>query len=327
MKPALLELLRCPAAGGRVSLTNGTASAEIEEGTLTCDCCGIGYPIVRGIPRFVEADNYANNFGFQWNRFRETQLDSHTGVPISERRFLRQTGWNEQTLRGQLVLDAGCGAGRFAEVALALGAELVAIDFSSAVDAAYANLQPHPHLHLVQADIYRLPFAPGTFDFVYSLGVLQHTPDVRKSVDSLVPMVKPGGGFTVDLYLRRWSNFAEPKYWLRPFTTRMQQERLFGLVERFTPALMRISRALARVPLVGGFLRRLVPVANYEGIHPLNETQLQQWAVLDTFDWLGPRYDQPQTPSTLRRWLEEAKLEAIEVMHESHLTGRAVKPR
>src|SRR5436190_16286116 len=128
MKPALLELLRCPAAGGRLSLASGvTSSPEIEEGTLTCDCCGIAYPIVRGIPRFVEADNYANNFGFQWNRFRETQLDSHTGVPISRRRFLRQTGWNQQTLEGRLVLDAGCGAGRFAEVALSLGANLIAI--------------------------------------------------------------------------------------------------------------------------------------------------------------------------------------------------------
>ena len=327
MKPSLIELLRCPQRGGKLTLTNGAIADEIEEGTLTCECCGREYPIVRSIPRFVPADNYANNFGFQWNRFRETQLDSHTGVPISRRRFVRQTKWDEDTLRGKLVLDAGCGAGRFAEAALALGAELVAIDFSSAVDAAAANLLPHPRLHIVQADIYQLPFAPASFDFVYSLGVLQHTPDVHKSVECVVAMAKPGGGVTVDVYYRKWTSMLEPKYWLRPFTIRIKQERLFAIVEKLAPPLLRISRVLARIPILGRFLRRLVPVANYEGVHPLNEEQLVQWAVLDTFDWLGPRYDQPQTPATLRRWLEEAKLEQVDVVHESHLTGRAVKPR
>jgi SAM-dependent methyltransferase len=313
----MLNIFRCPSCGGTLS-SNGDA--------LTCTQCAAVYPVVNSIPRFVPKENYASNFGFQWNRFPSTQLDSRTGVPISRDRFLRETGWDEKTLGGKLVLDAGCGAGRFAEVALSLGAEVVAIDYSSAVDAAQRNLQSHPRLHLAQADIYHLPFAHGTFDFVYSLGVLQHTPDVKRATLSVIEMAKPGGGVTVDLYLRGWKNFLSPKYWLRPITTRMKQERLFAAVERSAPALLAVSNVVRRIPAIGSYAKRFVPVANYRGVLPLNDQQLREWAVLDTFDWFSPRFDQPQDAATLRRWLEEAGLQQIEVRLLDHLTGRGVRP-
>jgi SAM-dependent methyltransferase len=313
----MLKIFRCPSCRATLS-SNGDA--------LTCTQCAAVYPIVNSIPRFVPKENYASNFGFQWNRFPGTQLDSCTGVPISRDRFLRETGWDEKTLGGKLVLDAGCGAGRFAEVALSLGAEVVAIDYSSAIDAAQRNLQSHPRLHLAQADIYHLPFAPGTFDFVYSLGVLQHTPDVKRATLSVIEMARPGGGVTVDLYLRSWKNLLTPKYWLRPITTRMKQERLFAAVERSAPALLAVSNAIRRIPVIGPYAKRFVPVANYRGVLPLDDRQLREWAVLDTFDWFGPRFDQPQDAPTLRQWLEEAGLQQVDVRRLDHLTGRGVRP-
>lgn len=323
MKRSLLEVLRCPSCVAPLSLRDEReSSGEIESGTLVCTSRGETYPVVGFIPRFVPADNYASNFGFQWNEFRQTQLDTHSGLPISRKRFLAQTLWTEETLAGKKVLDAGCGAGRFAQVALSLGAEVFAIDYSSAVDAAWKNLAPHPRLHLIQADIYRLPFASATFDFVYSLGVLQHTPDVKKAFLSLPPLCKPGGGITVDLYLETWRNYVLPRFYLRMITKRMPQPRLFSIIRRTTPALLKVSNALARVPVAGKVLRRFVPIANYTGVLPLSESQHREWAILDTFDWYAPAYDQPQTPATLRRWMEEAGLRDIHVEHIHHLTGR-----
>jgi SAM-dependent methyltransferase len=311
----LIEILRCPACGSQLTA----------EGDQLRSSCGRTYPVVGGIPRFVPADNYASNFGLQWNRFRQTQLDSYSGVPISRDRFLRETGWTKADLEGKLVLDAGCGAGRFAEVALSLGAHVVAIDYSSAVDACYANNGPHERLHVVQADIYSLPFAPATFDYVYSLGVLQHTPDVRRAFESLVPLVKPQGRIVVDLYRQHWGNFIRPKYWLRPITKRMPATKLFSLIERATPSLLKVSGAVRRIPGLGRYLGFFVPVADYRGSLPLTEQQAREWAVLDTFDWLSPRYDHPQTAATLRRWLEEAGLAEIEVLSLDHLAGRGRK--
>ena len=66
--------------------------------------------------------------------FRQIQFNSHSGLPISSDRFWLATDWSPADLKAQWVLDEGCCAGRFAEVALKAGAKLVALDYSSAVD-------------------------------------------------------------------------------------------------------------------------------------------------------------------------------------------------
>ena len=98
-----------------------------------------------GIPRFVADDGYAESFGEQWNRWRRVQLDSVTGKPLSRARLFEGTRWPED-LAGETVLEVGCGAGRFTEVLLDAGAEVWAVDASSAVDAARANLGEHERL-------------------------------------------------------------------------------------------------------------------------------------------------------------------------------------
>jgi SAM-dependent methyltransferase len=326
VKTELLELLRCPSTGQRLSLENDASdSQEIDAGWLVSEDGVHRYPVHNGIPRFVPKFNYADNFGMQWNHFRQTQLDSHSGLPISSERFWLATNWSPADLKDQWVLDVGCGAGRFAEVALKAGAKLVALDYSSAVDACYANLKNHPNLHVVQGDIYALPFAQGTFPFVYSLGVLQHTPDVGKAFAALPPMVRGGGQLCVDYYWKRLRTMLHAKYLLRPFTKRMSQPKLFSLLQKWVPGLLAVSQTLGRVPLLGRVLKRLVPVADYTGIFALTDQQLKEWALLDTFDMLAPTYDSPQTAPTVQRWFEEAKFVNVQIGHWGHLVARGTK--
>lgn len=327
MKIELLELLRCPETGQRLHLEGGNDSSQVvEDGWLVSQDGQQRYPLLKGIPRFVPQSNYADNFGMQWNHFRQTQLDSHSGLPISTNRFWQATGWSSESMKGKWVLDAGCGAGRFAEVALMAGAKVVALDYSSAVDACYTNLNHHTNLHVVQGDIYALPFAPETFPFVYSLGVLQHTPDVAKAFAALPPMVRGGGGLCADFYWNRFRTMMHAKYLFRPFTKRIPQPKLFVLLEHWVPKLLALSQLLARVPLIGRVLKRIVPVADYTDRYPLSEKQLNEWALLDTFDMLAPTYDNPQSATTVRRWFDEAGLVDVEVAHLGHLVGRGVKP-
>jgi len=89
---------------------------------------------------------------------------------------------------------------------------------------------------------------------------------------------------------------------------------------------LQVSRAVGRVPVVGRVATRALPVANYERVFELDERQLRDFAVLDTFDWLSPRYDQPQTPATLSRWLRELGLVDVTIDHPAHLTGRGRRP-
>ena len=93
------------------------------------------YPIVKGIPRFVKNKNYAEAFGFQWNKFYATQLDSKSGTTNSEDRLSRVLGFPLKQLSKMRVLEAGSGAGRFTEILLKYGALLDSFDFSNACEA------------------------------------------------------------------------------------------------------------------------------------------------------------------------------------------------
>src|SRR4051794_34068647 len=90
--------------------------------SLTC-ATGHAFPRAGGIPQFVPPQTYADAFGLQWNQFRRTQLDSFTGTTITRDRTCAAVGdavW--ESLPGQLVLECGCGAGRFTEILLDRGA-------------------------------------------------------------------------------------------------------------------------------------------------------------------------------------------------------------
>lgn len=333
MKLDLLQHLRCPKSGQKLvletapdaSLSNSGPKLEIMDGWLVSEMGAYRYPIRNGIPRFVPESNYADNFGMQWNHFAKTQLDCHSGHSISADRFWNATGWRSTEMKDKWVLDVGCGSGRFAEVALSSGAQVVALDYSSAVDACYANLRHHPNLHVIQGDIYSLPFALNSFFFVYSLGVLQHTPDVAKAFAALPPVLQGGGHLCVDYYEKSFNSLLLPKYWLRPFTKGMPKQKLFALLETLVPALLPVSRMLGRIPVVGKVLKRTIPVANYDGLLPLTEKQLSEWALLDTFDWLSPAYDNPQTNKSARSYMEQAQMEQVEVLRAGHLVARGRK--
>lgn len=158
MNSELLSILRCPNTGQRLILIDGDDNITNTGLRLLSEDRQHKYPIQNGIPRFVAQSNYADNFGMQWNHFAKTQLDRHSGHPISAERFWKATGWHPSDLNGKWVLDIGCGSGRFAEIALSAGAHVVALDYLSAVDACWANLKHFSNLYVVQGDIYSLPF-------------------------------------------------------------------------------------------------------------------------------------------------------------------------
>ena len=91
MKIELLERLRCPQTGQRLILESSIPNVnEIENGWLNSEDGKHRYVIRNCIPRFVPEENYAENFGMQWNHFRQTQLDSYSGHTISADRFLER---------------------------------------------------------------------------------------------------------------------------------------------------------------------------------------------------------------------------------------------
>jgi hypothetical protein len=106
----------------------------------------------------------------------------------------------------------------------------------------------------------------------------------------------------------------------------MPQHLLFKWVQALAPRLLPLSNWLARIPGFRGRLRYLVPVVNYRGVFPLTDREIEEWAVLDTFDMLAPAHDHPQTAKTLREWFDRAGLEDVYIGRPGHLVGYARKP-
>lgn len=319
MKKKLLEILVCPKCHGPLALQGPSedGAGDVVSGDLSCRACPASYPIVRGIPRFVSDDNYSSSFGFQWNKFRREQIDSFNGTELSKRRFWSETLWDAGELRGRWMIDLGCGAGRFLDVSSVEGVEAVGIDISNAVDAAKENLAGRDNVHLVQASIYELPFADGTFDNCYCIGVIQHTPDPVKSLGEVGRLAKSGGKVAVTIYPRKFYTKLYSKYWLRPLTKRLRKESLLRLIEFLMPVLFPLTDVLFRVPVLGKVFAFVIPVANYVEEKSLSRSQRYAWAVLDTFDMLSPQFDSPMTRDEAFSALSDAGVRNL----QTHSTG------
>jgi len=228
MSSALVSLLRCPVCLGKLILQAFEwARDRIDQGILKC-ACGRLYPVIEGIPRFVSGvttrhpvwmsrygasfpqsahigleDEAVQNsssvlsFGFEWKNW-----EIPYNVVTVRRLVLEQTQLTESFFPGKLILDAGCGAGLQARFMANLGAEVIAVDLSDAVEVAASNVRAFDRAHVVQADLALLPFALGTFDLVYSEGVIHHTADPKRTFKTLVAAVKPGGYIAAGLYHR-----------------------------------------------------------------------------------------------------------------------------
>lgn len=296
---------------------------EIIQGLLTCPHCNAIYPIRNRVPRFVPNEDYAGSFGFQWNKFRCTQLDSHTKIPLSADRLFHVTKW-PRVMQGSLVLEAGSGAGRFTEVLLSTGATVFTFDLSSAVDANLINNGHSANLNLFQASIYDIPLSEASFDKVICLGVLQHTPNPEKAFASLVRYVKPGGQLAIDIYARRPQAVLSWKYLLRPITTRMPKNRLFKLVEGLVDKLLPTAIRLRRIG--GRWGARLVPILEYSHFGLPFELN-REWAILDTFDMYSPTHDHPGTVAEIQSLFASAGFVDVVVEYGPNgVIGRGCRP-
>lgn len=304
-------------------IAQGQQLSGIEDGIIRCNGCGTEYSVVKGIPRFVPLENYASSFGYQWNVHRETQLDSNTGLPISRNRVFAVTGWPE-CLDGQAILEAGSGAGRFTEVLLGSGADVFSFDFSNAVEANCANNGNNPHLHLFQGDIFRVPLRKSSFDKVFCLGVLQHTPDPARAFKSLAEFVRPGGELVIDVYTKSFQHLCQWKYLLRPLTKRMNKELLYKIISTIVPKLIPIAKLFRRFG--GKYGARLLPFVEYSRLG-LPKYLNEQWAILDTFDMFSPMHDHPQTVATVNNWFKDAGFEDVKVDYGPNgVIGKGKKP-
>jgi SAM-dependent methyltransferase len=242
------------------------------------------------------------SFGYEWNAFDEVRGEDQQFAEIYFR-DLDLAG-----LSGKVGLDAGCGKGRFTRfLAAYLDAE-VALDGSSAVEAAGRNLADQDNVMVLKSDLRHAPFAPESFDFISSLGVLHHLDDPFEGFQRLVGLLAPKGQILLYLYSRPAdggirSAALQVAAQVRRVTVRMSH-----------PMLKRVSTPVAGC-LYGVFvlpgrwgekhdvtgLKRL-PMDTYRD-KPFRSL------VLDTFDRLSAPVEHRYVWTDLAPWFEQTGLE------------------
>jgi 2-polyprenyl-3-methyl-5-hydroxy-6-metoxy-1,4-benzoquinol methylase len=263
-------------------------------------------PIVNGIPRFVKSDNYASAFGRQWNRFQKTQLDSSIKFPLSQERLKRCLGddlWDN--LDGKLVLEAGCGAGRFTEILLSQGAIVVSVDLSDAVDSNQRNFPISDRHFICQADINSLPFKQDFFDVVICLGVIQHTRNSEEAICSLYSHVKKNGSLVIDHYRRTFSFVTRLLPIYRLILKYFNIKDTLQFTEKLVKFWFPIHKILGRNLFIYAILSRFSPIVTYFHSYPLLSLQAQyDWSIMDTHDSLFDYYKRLKTVSDIKLTLE-----------------------
>ena len=249
-------------------------------------------------------------YALQWNRFRILRPEEDRAT------FRNRTGLSAGDLSGKTVLDGGCGMGRYLRIAAEMGADLAAgIDLSLAVQAARELTEGLPGVAIVRGDLLRPPFPPQSFDHVYSIGVLDHTPDPRRAFLRLAALVKPGGRIAVWVYRRERPAIEWIMNAHRAVSTRLPLGLLMGLA-RWTAPIGGWKRRLMASPR--WFIQRLGVALHLLTIgvsmHPDAEVR-----VCDTLDWYAPRYLSRHTRDEVASWFGEAGLTEIVDLNEGQV--------
>jgi len=323
VKVSLLSLLRSPANGSELTLADAPErDREIVAGSLV-DASGNRFRIDHGVPLFAEEDSEDETFDLKWRLIGDSYGHTEPSRAIRRQWYLDRFGYETreallEALAGKLVLDAGSGSGVDSAMFSEADATVVAVDLSrQAAAATYRRLGDRPNVHVLQADVNRLPFPPGLFDYVSSDQVLHHTPDTATALRAIARHLAPGGRIAIYVYRRKGPlrEFADD--FIRGETTAMSAQECL----EFSRAVTELGRALAE--LRAEIDVPSIPLLGIEGGRQ-DVQRFVYWNVLKcfwndgydfttnmvvNFDWYHPRFAFRHTPEEVVAWFDDLGLQ------------------
>lgn len=268
--------------------------------------------ISNDIPRFVrDHQNYANNFGYQWNKWNSILSDSRNenADGAKFKMLIKRTRFDCFDTKNKTILECGCGGGDDTEILLQLPfSEVHSFDLSTSIDRAGSFLKD-PRLVLSQASIFEIPYADQSFDFVYCHRVLQHTPDPERALRTLAKKVKPGGVLFIHSYHASLQHLMHFKYKYRFLTKRIPHKYVEVFLQKAGPTMYKINRLLYKRRLTKWFAYNFIPFTYGKRFANFSDEQMLELEKLITFDALTPRYDKPMRWKTLKRIVEDEGFE------------------
>jgi len=285
-----------------------------EKGNITSGLlmnkAGVTYPIIDGIPRFVDetVKQTIESFGEEWNFFNYDAFKINWIEHV-----VGNTFGSIDALKDKLIVDAGGGSGMQTLWMLEAGARhVIMLELSASVDnVVKRNLanSAFTNYDVIQCSIAQPPIKPSSIEgIVICHNVIQHTPSVDTTARELFSLVRPGSEFVFNCYpqndlgmLRRarFRLYSLLRVILkrRSFRTRLAYARAMGLL-RMAPGLgWFLEKALF-------CMRGHVPRGADSPLHYLR--RCYKATVLNTFDLYGAHeYQHHKSESDLMKLVEE----------------------
>lgn len=292
MTPFLLDYLCEPITKLPLSLNNAQCDSQgnIISGELVSDS-GKTYPIINGIPRFVDfvSTETVKSFGDEWNYFNFVDFKIHW-----LEHTVKNTFGTTDYFKDKIVVDAGGGSGAQSKWFAEYGAKhVIMLDLSHSVDdVVQRNFEGIKNIDVIQCSIDAPPLRNQSINgLVYCHNVIQHTPSVENTATALYALVGKGGEFAFNCYplndkgLLRWMRYHIVNNSLRAVLSRSP----FGVILFYS----RLMASLRLVPVFGTLLEK--SGFCYQGDVPrkVNESFFSRLkrrfnaTSLNTFDWFG----------------------------------------
>ena len=244
-------------------------------------------------------------FGRNWTAFLETLDESRIRIAVESLEELL----DQSTLEGQFFLDAGSGSGLFSLAARRLGARVRSLDFDQdcirCAETLREQFDSHPEEWTIQHGSVldqELISSLGTFDVVYSWGVLHHTGDMWQAIENLLPLVKPDGLIVLALYNHQG--------WRSRMWRRVKELYCSGTLGRCCVLAVGVPYFALRTVAVS-MIRRRNEFAEYRRNRGMS-------IVHDWIDWLGGLPFETARPDDVIAVLESRKF----TLERSRLTKR-----
>ncbi len=271
------------------------------------------YPVVRGIPRFAgykDDANYTKSFGYQWNKWSKIQFDSmNIGKKMEGYTLMmwdRITHVLDKDLHNKVIVDVGCGSGRYIETIRDKNGIAIGLDLSDAVEAASEIFAKDPNVLICQADVLQSPIRPDSVDGVFSVGVLHHTANPKNGFSEMVKILKPGGWIALSVYgLGGYYDNFFVNVWRKIF------KFIWPVFGHFPPLIysyvvVYLSKLILKIPVIRTLARPFMSFFPFMNIKDID------WSVLNTFDSVTPSNQSGHTMYEAFHWFKNEGLKDIE---------------
>lgn len=245
-----------------------------------------------------KVDKTKASFGFQWNYF------DNQDIMYFKEQFMHRTGLTEADIKNKVVLDVGCGMGRYSLVMVKMGAKkVVGIDYSDATNKAKELVKTNKisNIEIYNRNIFNLHFN-NKFDFIFSDGVLHHTGDTEKAFNSIVKYLKQNGYLYIMIYekqniLKEFLNKC-----IRSITTRLPKESIL--------IFSNILTFFEKVPIIN----KIGHFFFYFGDN-----------FCDNFDWYAPPIQDHHSEEEVVSWFKNAGFKQIKILSHPNIKSKIIK--